>query len=294
MPPAVSVGPGDDAACFLVDGSCVLSTDMYVEGVHFRRDWSEAGDIGRKAVAATVADIEAMGASPLTLVVALGLPRDTDERWAEAFAYGVQAECERANVALVGGDLSTAPQICVTATVVGQTGVVSPVTRAGAVPGQLVAMAGRLGWAAAGLAALGRGFRSPKAAVDAYRFPLVPYGAGREAALAGATAMIDISDGLLADLGHIAEASTVTIDVEKSRLSVADPVAAVAQALGADPLNYVLTGGEDHAIVATFTLGDVPAGWTVIGKVLEPGGDLKVGVLVDGDTWPDSSGWRHF
>lgn len=294
MPSAVSVGPGDDAACFLVDGSCVLSTDMYVEGVHFRRDWSGGDDIGRKVVAATVADIEAMGATPLTLVVALGLPRDTDESWAKAFIAGVRTECERAGVALVGGDLSSAPQVCVTVTVVGQTGVVAPVRRSGALPGQLVAMAGRLGWAAAGLAALGRGFRSPKAVVDAHRFPLVPYGAGREAALAGATAMIDVSDGLLADLGHIAEASSVVIDLDKSRLTVAEPVAAVAQALGVDALSYVLTGGEDHALVATFTLGDVPAGWSVIGKVLEPTRDLAIGVLVDGAVWPIPGGWQHF
>ncbi|MCL2652485.1 MAG: thiamine-phosphate kinase [Propionibacteriaceae bacterium] len=294
MPPAVSVGPGDDAACFLLDGSAVISTDMYVEGVHFRTEWSDAGDIGRKVVAAAVADIEAMGAVPITLLVALGMPRDTSESWYEAFIDGVRHECVRANVALVGGDLSMAPQIVVTVTVVGQTGSVAPVTRDGAQPGQLVAMTGRLGWAAAGLAALGRGFRSPKAVVDAHRFPLVPYGAGREAALAGATAMIDVSDGLLADLGHIADDSGVVIDIATSKLAIGEPVAAVAQALGVDPLDYVLGGGEDHALVATFALGDVPVGWSVIGQVFEPSRGLEAGVLVDGHHPAQAGGWTHF
>ena len=294
MPPAVSIGPGDDAACFLLDGSAVVSTDMYVEGTHFRTEWSDAGDIGRKVVAASVADIEAMGAVPVTLLVALGLPRDTDEAWFEAFTDGVRQECVRANVALVGGDLSMAPQVVATVTVVGQTGAVAPVTRAGAEPGQLVAMIGRLGWAAAGLAALGRGFRSPKAVVDAHRFPQVPYGAGRDGALNGATAMIDVSDGLLADLRHVAETSGVVIDVDTSKLTIGEPVAAVAQALGVDPLDYVLTGGEDHALVATFNLGDVPTGWVVIGRVFGPAQGLDPGVLVDGQYPADAGGWRHF
>jgi len=206
----------------------------------------------------------------------------------------VRQECVRANVTLVGGDLSVAPQVVATVTVVGQTGAVAPVTRDGARPGQLVAMTGRLGWAAAGLAALGRGFRSPKAVVDAHRFPLVPYGAGRDAAMAGATAMIDVSDGLLADLGHIAEASGVVIDVQTDKLDIGEPVAAVAQALGVDPLDYVLAGGEDHALVATFDLGDVPAGWVVIGQVFEPSQGLDAGVLVDGQYPADAGGWRHF
>ena len=294
MPASVSVGPGDDAACFLVNGSCVASTDMFVEGVHFRRDWSDAGDIGRKVVAGSVADVEAMGASPAMVLVALAMPRNTETSWVEAFAHGVRTECDRAAVTLVGGDLSSAPQVVVTATAIGETRGVTPVTRGGARPGQLVAYVGRLGWGAAGLEALGRGFRSPKAIVDAQRFPLVPYGAGREAALAGATAMIDVSDGLLADLGHIAETSGVSIDIDPARLEVAEPVAAVGQALGVDPMGYVLTGGEDHALVATFELGDVPKEWSVIGSVL-PAGSAPGQVLVDGSPWlRGSPGWRHF
>jgi len=293
--PAVSVGPGDDAAVFLVNGSAVVSVDLFVEGVHFRQEWSDPFDIGRKVVAASVADLEAMGATPVALVLGMTLPRDTAQAWVDQFAAGVRAEAERARIALVGGDISQADRIVVSASVTGQTDAWSPVLRTGAKPGQLVAFCGRLGWAGAGLAALARGFRSPKAVVDAHRCPAVPYGAGRIAAQAGAGAMIDVSDGLLADLAHMARASGVTINVESDRLDVAEPVGAVAAATGRDPLDFVLTGGEDHALVATFDLGDVPEGWLVIGSVEERAADDASFVLVDHVVWQSAPpGWTHF
>jgi len=184
--PSVSLGPGDDAAVFLVNGSAVTSVDMFVEGVHFRRDWSEPFDVGRKCVAASVADLEAMGAVSVAVLVGLAVPTDTPQLWVEQFSAGVRAEVERAGTALVGGDLSSSHEVAVSVTVVGQTDGVAPVTRAGAQPGQVVAVCGRLGWAGAGLTALARGFRSPKAVVDTHRCPRVPYGQGRVAALAGA------------------------------------------------------------------------------------------------------------
>ena len=200
--------PGDLA------GDLAVSTDTMVENVHFRRDWSSAADVGRKAVAACVADAEAMGAVPVGLVLSLAAPASTPAAWVEEFAGGVRAECERAGVRLVGGDTTSAPQVVVTATVLADLGGLPPLTRAGARPGQVLAMAGRLGWAAAGVAVLARGFRSPRAAVVAHRVPEVPYGEGRVAAEAGASALIDISDGLIADLGHVARASGVTLDVD--------------------------------------------------------------------------------
>ena len=136
--PAVSVGPGDDAAVFLVNGSAVTSVDLFVEGVHFRRDWSEPFDVGRKVVAGAVADLEAMGATPVALTVGLALPRDLDVVWADQFAGGVRAEAERAGIALVGGDLSQAGQIVISASVVGQTDAWAPVRRDGAGPGALI------------------------------------------------------------------------------------------------------------------------------------------------------------
>ncbi|MFT4111036.1 MAG: thiamine-phosphate kinase, partial [Propionicimonas sp.] len=162
----------------------------------------------------------------------------------------------------------------------------------GARPGQLLAMAGRLGWAAAGVAVLARGFRSPRAVVLAHRVPEPPYGQGRVAAEAGASALIDVSDGLLADLGHVARASGVTLDVTTSALEIAEPQKAVAAAIGGgDPLAFQLTGGDDHALVGAFDPDRVPSGWIVIGHVLDGAPE----VLVDGGPWAGpSAGWQHF
>jgi thiamine-monophosphate kinase len=139
---------------------------------------------------------------------------------------------------------------------------------------------------------LTRGFRSPGAVVVAHRVPEVPYGEGRIAAESGATAMIDVSDGLLADLGHIAKASGVRIELDSAAFEIAEPQQAVAAALGGgDPLGFQLTGGDDHALVATFPPGKVPTGWTTIGKVVSG----QPSVLVDGAVPEvDSAGWKHF
>lgn len=288
--PAVRLGPGDDCAVVAIDGEAAISTDAMVEGVHFRRDWSSAHDVGRKAVASSVADLEAMGARPVAMVLSLSVPIDLDQAWVLECSRGVREEADRAGIALAGGDLTRAPQIVLVSTVIGDFGGRAPVTRAGARPGQVVAVAGRLGWAAAGHAVLGRGFRSPRAVVVAARVPEPPYGQGLVAAESGAGAMIDVSDGLLADLGHLAKASGVRIDVETSRLDVAEPQKTVAAAIGGgDPLAFVLTGGDDHALAATFDPAGVPPGWTVIGAVSD-----GEGVTVDGEPWTGPGGWQHF
>ena len=292
MPPAVSVGPGDDSAVFLVNGSAVTSVDMLVENVHFRRDWSSAEDIGRKSVAVNVADIEAMGASPLVMVIALGMPAATPTAWVSQFMAGVREEAELAGVSLVGGDLTGANVITISVTVIGETAGCGPVLRSGAKVGDAVAYRGRLGWAAAGLAALLRGFRSPRAAVDSQRHPAVVYGAGRQAAQAGAHAMIDVSDGLLGDLGHICECSGVVIELNSSAFVPDEPVSTVAQALNTDPLSYVLTGGEDHAMAATFAPENVPEGWTVVGTVARSSDEPAV--LLDGKPYEGGQSWTHF
>jgi len=169
--------------------------------------------------------------------------------------------------------MTTAAVIVVTVTVLADQDGRAPLTGSGARAGDVVAMVGRLGWAAAGLAVLTRGFRSPAAVVTAHRVPEVPYGAGRIAADAGATAMIDISDGLLADLGHLCRASAVSIDLDSSAFQIAEPKQAVAAAVGGgDPLVFQRTGGDDHALVGTFhTLEAIPAGWTDVGGVLTGG-----------------------
>ncbi|MFT4216381.1 MAG: thiamine-phosphate kinase [Micropruina sp.] len=289
---AVRIGPGDDCAVFGVDGDVAVSTDTMVENVHFRRAWSAPNDVGRKAVAAAVADLEAMGARPIAVVLALTIPAELELAWVADFNAGVREECTLSGALLLGGDITRGRDITITATVVGDLQGRPPVTRSGARPGDVVALCGRLGWAAAGLTVLNRGFRSPRAVVVAHRVPEPPYGQGIVAQRAGASAMIDCSDGLLADLGHIAEASRVAIDVETSRLDVAEPQSVVAAAVGGgDPLTFILTGGDDHALLATFAPADVPDGWRVIGTVAD--GDPAV--TVDGATWEGgAAGWQHF
>jgi thiamine-monophosphate kinase len=290
----VWVGPGDDAAVLSIEDAIAASVDVLVEGVHFRRAWSEARDVGRKSVAVNVADLEAMGARATGLLVGFSAPGDLALGWVLDFAQGLSQEGQAAGVSLLGGDVTKARDITVAVTALGTLDGREPVLRSGARPGDLVAIHGRLGWAAAGLAVLGRGFRSPGVLVDAYRVPQVSYGAGAVAARAGATSMIDISDGLLADLGHVAGASGVLINLRQAAFEVAEPLQAVAAATGADPYTFLFTGGEDHALAATFPAADlVPEGWLVVGRAEQPDHD-QVGVLVDGAAWESSTGFDHF
>jgi thiamine-monophosphate kinase len=283
------VGPGDDAAVLRTpDGRVVACTDVLVEGRHFRRDWSSAEDVGHKAAAANLADIAAMGAVPTALLVGRACPAGTSAAWLEGVATGMAQECAPFGAAVVGGDTAAcAPDsqsVVLSVTALGDLGGRAPVTRAGARPGDVVAVAGRLGWSACGLAVLRRGFSAPAAAVAAHRRPVPPYAAGPAAADAGATAMCDVSDGLLADAGHLAADSGVVLHLDRVALStfVTGPLPQVAAALGGDPLAWVLTGGEDHALLATFPSGGgLPAGWTTIGAVHEATGQGP-GVWVDG------------
>ena len=292
----VLVGPGDDAAVMAVpDGRMVITTDLLVEGRHFRQDWSSAYDVGRKAAAQNLADIMAMGARPTALVVGFGAPADLPTAWALELNQGLVDECELVEVSIVGGDTVQSDKIVVSVTAFGSLDGRPPVLRSGARPGDEVAYIGRLGWAEAGWAVLARGFRSPRAVVEAHRRPQPPYAEGPKAALAGASSLCDVSDGLLADLGHIAVASQVAIDVHAKALSVPEPLQAVAAATGVDALKFVLTGGEDHALVGTFEPADVPEGWTVIGSVAEGNQERQAGtVTVDGAPYAEESGHAHF
>ena len=288
--PPVLLGPGDDAAVVAApDGRVVVTTDVLVAGRHFRRDWASAADIGHRAAAANLADIAAMGARPTALVVALCTPPDLEIDWVEGLADGMAAEAGTVGAAVVGGDISVSPTLTIAVTALGDLGGRDPVTRAGARAGDLVAMAGRVGHAAAGLTVLSRGFRSPKLLVEAYRRPQVPYAAGPVAAEFGATAMIDVSDGLLADAGHVATASGVAIDLRRDAFPLPGQMRDVAEALGADPYQWILAGGDDHALVATFPATTrLPDGWQVIGQV-HPGS----GVTVDGEPHKGPAGWDH-
>ena len=286
----VLVGPGDDAAVVAFpDGRVVVSTDVLVEGRHFRRDWASAHDIGRRVAAANLSDLNAMGGRATALTVALAAPPSTPVQWVLDLAEGIAEECALVGASVVGGDLAAADQVVVAVSVLGEVSG-EPVLRSGARPGDVLAIAGRQGWAAGGLAVLGRGFRSPRKLVEAYQRPEPPYAAGARAAALGATAMIDVSDGLLADVGHVAAASGVAVDVRSDAFDVAEPLRAVGAALGADPLRFVLTGGDDHALVATFPAGALlPEGWREIGAVGEGSG-----VTVDGAAYEGAGGHTHF
>lgn len=289
--PGVLLGPGDDAAVVAApDGRVVVTTDLLVQDRHFRLEWSSARDVGHKAAAQNLADVAAMGARPVALVVGLAAPAALPVAWASALADGLRAECDRVGASVVGGDVVAADVVTVAATALGDLGGREPVTRAGARPGDVVVLAGRLGLAEAGLELLRAGLVGPPAALAAHRRPRPPYPLGPALARAGATAMVDVSDGLLADLGHVATASGVRIDLDPAALPLPRTLRAAAAALGVDPLGWVLTGGEDHALVATLPPScRPPAGCRVVGRVL-PG----VGVTVGGVPRPGPPGHDHF
>ena len=267
----------------------VATTDMLIEHRHFRRDWSTANDVGHKAAARNFADIAAMGAVPTSLLVGFGAPGDLEVSWVDDLVAGLREECGEVGAAIVGGDITAADVIMLGVTALGDLHGRAPVTLDGAQVGDVVAYAGRLGWAAAGFAVLGRGFRSPVQVVTAHRRPEPPYAEGPRAAIAGATAMTDVSDGLVADLGHIASASGVRIDLRAAAFDIPAKLREVGGALSVDPLIWVLTGGDDYALVATFPRGtSLSDAWCEIGTVTE-----GEGVRVDGRRWP-SGGHEHF
>jgi thiamine-monophosphate kinase len=297
------IGVGDDAAVLRApDGRVVATSDLLIEGRHFRREWSSAEDVGHKAAARSLSDVAAMGARPTAVLVSFAGPAETPADWVLAVVRGIAAECAGAGACVAGGDTSSAPFVLLAITGLGDLAGRPPVTRGGAKPGDVVAVTGTLGSAAAGFALLAaRGVSGASGAdmadlVDAHRRPQPPYREGPRAAELGATAMIDVSDGLLADLGHVAAASGVHIDVLTDRLRSGPLVrdsalSAAATDLGeADWLRWVLTGGDDYALAATFPPAAVPpAGWAVIGAVT-----AGQGLTVDGREWSGPGGWDHF
>lgn len=291
QPAVVLLGPGDDAAVMLApDGRTVVSTDMLVQGRHFRLDWSTPHDVGRKAIAQNAADIEAMGGRAVAFVVGFGAPAQTPVAQVSAVTDGMWAEAGRIGAGIVGGDLVNCPQWVLSVAVLGDLAGRAPVLRSGARPGSVIAIAGHLGRSAAGYAMWDKDIHGFADLRRCHVVPEPPYGAGRLAADRGAQAMIDISDGLVADLGHIAAASGVVLDLSADALaSDVQALVGAAEALGVDPSAWVFGGGEDHALVAVFA-GAVPAGWRVIGRVL----DGPAAVLVDGRPWRGYAGWQSF
>ncbi|MEZ0163935.1 thiamine-phosphate kinase [Kineococcus sp. LSe6-4] len=292
LPTEALLGPGDDAALVAApDGRVVATTDVLVEFRDFRRDWSTGADVGWKAVAQNVADVAAMGGRCTGLLIGLALPTDLEVAWVEDFARGTAAACARFGAVVVGGDLSAAGEVVVSVTALGDLQGRAPVLRSGARPGDVVAVAGTLGRSAAGLDLLLRGAPGPgadetlvEALVSAHRRPQPPVQAGPAAARAGASALMDVSDGLVRDAGRIAAASAVTVELTTSGV-----LGEWVRELGAE---HVLTGGEDHALLGCFPPEAVlPAPFAVVGAVAPAG---PHGVLVDGRPWTGTTGWDHF
>jgi thiamine-monophosphate kinase len=258
-----------------------------------------------KVVAQNVADVAAMGAVPTALLVALAVDPATPLAWVRDLTAGIAAAADDAGAAVVGGDLSAAPDgvVLVAVTALGSLGGVAPVLRSGARPGDVVAVCGSLGRSGGGLAVLSGRARPAcpphdREALTAYhRAPRPPWEAGPEAARAGATSMIDVSDGLVLDLGRVARASGVVVTLAGKALEEAYVAGPLTDVLGEEEAwRQVLGGGEEHALVATFPPGRVPGSaarpWRVVGTVGEaaPGAPP---VTVDGVV-PSVTGWDHF
>ena len=359
----LTVGPGDDAAVLDLTGhfpgSLVVCTDTLVEGQDFRRDWSTAWDVGVKTAAQNFADIAAMGAHPHTLLISLTTPADVPAAWARDLADGLAAECARVGAVVAGGDLSAGTELSVTGTALGALSGPHAVLRSGARPGDIVAIAGISGRSAAGWALLRHGHGlldgpplpgALAGLVDDHRRPRPPYSSGPEAAQAGATAMIDTSDGLLRDADRVARASGVILDLDPAALQPDADLLAAAAFLGefrafpgehvadspggsaagsrggldagssggpvadsegepdsdsrsnpadslaaSDPIGWVLTGGEDHALLACFPPNSViPASFRRIGVVSEAPPGAPGAVLLGGRPIAGPGGWRHF
>lgn len=300
------LGSGDDCAVVSAPGGAfVVTTDVLVEGQHFRTDWSTPQQIGARAVAQNLSDVVSMGAQPTALVTSLVLPSETTMAWLLKFTQGMATEANKVGAGIVGGDLVTGDRLVISVTAHGSYEK-APITRTGAKPGDSVAVAGTLGRSAAGLAALtagvgvsGRsGIEIPELfseVVEIYRVPRPPYDAGPLAARSGATAMMDLSDGLSVDSNRLAKASNVCIELDSAGL--APDVAAltpVAQAVGMDPLQWVVFGGEDHSLLATFPADvPVPGPFRSIGRVLPPEPKQPHNVVrLDGREI--HGGWDHF
>lgn len=302
LPTAAStlVGPGDDAAVVAApDGRFVVSTDVLVEDRHFIRAWSTGYDVGWRAAVQNLADCAAMGSRGTSLVVSLVIPGDLEVSWVTDFARGLAAACAGRDAAVVGGDLSGGETIIVAVTVHGDLAGRAPVLRSGARAGDTLAHAGVLGRSAAGLALLSQAVPDPDPAlVAAFLRPDPPLDAGVLASMAGATAMLDVSDGLLRDAGRIARASGVSIDLLDPAESVPADLAALGEAasiLGVDPLTWILTGGEDHGMLATFPPGvALPTGFRVLGVVNAVEEDSAGRVTVAGAVPAVAPGWDHF
>jgi len=261
LPPAgarVLLGSGDDAAVSVPGGATATSVDALVDGVHFRRDRASLAEIGRKALGAALSDLAAMGAEAGEAYIAIGVPPDLGEDGCLELFDGIAAVAAATGTTLAGGDVTRAPVLTLVATVVGHADRPDElVGRGGAEPGDVLVLSGEIGGAAAGLLLLERtelgATISPAAAGRLRRRQLEAtprLGTGQALAAAGAHAMIDLSDGLGGDGGHLAAASGAGLRIDAAALPLAPGVSEVAAAAGRDPLELATAGGEDYELLA--------------------------------------------
>ncbi|BDZ51213.1 thiamine-monophosphate kinase [Frondihabitans sucicola] len=292
------LGPGDDAAVVAApDGRFVVTTDLMVHGPDFRLAWSTPYDLGWKAAASNLSDVAAMGARPTALVVALAVPGETAVDFLESFADGLREGCAEMapGCGVVGGDMSVSSTMTIAITAFGDLEGRAPIRRDGARPGDVVAVSGALGRSGRGLdllfalgvdrdgvpdASLARDLRERDADVGWHVAPTPPVADGVLAAVAGATSMLDLSDGLALDAGRVARASRVVVDLDSATL-------------GSDP-RAALAGGEDHSLFATFPQGAaLPGGFRAVG-VVNSARDATYRVTLDGRDLIEATGWDPY
>lgn len=280
----VVVGIGDDGAVIKASPhNLVLATDMAVEDVHFKREWSSLHEIGAKVTAANLADIYAMGGDPKYLLVSAALTSDFGIEEIKALAIGIKSEADLVGAVIVGGDISRADKLVISISVFGE--VTNPITRSGAKAGDTVIISGLPGKSAAGLLQLQNGL-TDSIFVAAHKKPVLDYESAKK--FRNVNAMCDVSDGLLSELNHIATASKVGIELDTKLISAIPGFKELGAATASDIWDLVLAGGEDHEFVAT-TSADIPNGAFVIGKVV-----TGSGVRVSGLSNLPATGFRHF
>lgn len=303
-------GIGDDGAVIAGPGgeAWIVTTDALLEDVHFRRAWGTFEQLGRKAFSVNASDIAAMGGESAFLLLSLGIPDDLDAEAAQRFVAGLRAAAEEARVVLIGGDtVRSRSGLALGIVAIGRVPREKVVTRGGARPGDALFVTGTLGGAAIGLAALERGMGEAFAPFTQRLLdPRPPLACGPRLAASGAvSAMIDISDGLVADLGHIADRSGVGFELRADRLPAAPGLAQAAAALERDPLSCMLGGGEEYELLfavaadrcAAFEADLLPAldrPAVRIGTIVEAGEGRHIIDAEGGTVEPPVAGFDHF
>ena len=284
--PQVIVGIGDDAAVVATDQHSVITTDMAIEDIHFKREWSTAYEIGSKVTVANLADIYAMGADPRYLVVALTLTGNEELSWIKELAQGIADTAAKSDAVVVGGDLSRAKNIMISITAIGSSRL--HITRSGARVGDSIYVSALPGWSRAGYEVLSRNLTLSKVferALTQFKSPeLLP---SLMRSFKSAHSLCDISDSFMEQAEQMSRASAVEFEIDIKKFERAEgfaDLAAVAHAIGCDVWDLVLAGGEDHVLLATGV--NLPG--ICIGRVLE-GSGVKV---LEMKKAPDT--WRHF